>query len=111
VIKNRLPKTYPRPNLIFFENEEYLHDIYNIKCKEDEELRALYDGTEHTICIAFDNVLKKDTEIVAKTLLHECAHAYFLQKYGRRSKQYSDELACDRFANKWYKVLISENLL
>ena len=56
-------------------------------------------------------ITKQADEEIAHTLLHEIGHLYFGERYGYRSKQYSDENACNVFASRWIRVLRKEKLL
>lgn len=128
VIKKRLPSTYPIAKLVFYQDEECLL-IHNseVKRKKDENIYAIVDPDTLTIHLPLEMIFEYDirgqtitrttkinqvsNEEIAHTLLHECAHLYFGERYGYNSKQYSDEKKCDQFADRWVKILYKENLL
>lgn len=130
IIKNRIPLTYPRPKLAFYEDELSLSQNMKMRLAKDTNLYAVCDPETNTIILPLrmtftyessrpgGQEVKKtvplnkmdDTEI-AETMLHEIAHLYFGQRYGYDSKQYSDEQACDVFARRWVKTMKKERLL
>jgi hypothetical protein len=129
IIKERLPSTYPRPKLAFFEDEKCLLDNTDTTMEEDEaNVYAVINPDtdtinlplsmqmEHTnkagdIIVKTVPITKQSDDEIAHTLLHEIAHAYFGEKFGYSSKQYSDESACNAFASRWIRVLRKEKLL
>lgn len=128
IIKERLPSTYPRPKLAFYEDEESLSKNMRIKIYKGDNLYAVCDPDTNTVMMPLSmtfistNLRGKSVEKVtplsrmddgeiAETLLHEIAHLYFGRRYGWHSKQYHDENACDRFARRWVKTLTKERLL
>jgi hypothetical protein len=128
IIKNRLPSTYPRPTLIFFEDEHCMIKYNKIRVKEDESVYAIVDPETYTISLplkmTFEYVkpngdkyfnvvpINKVSEIeIAQVILHEIGHLYGGEKYGFDSSQYFSEQYCDRFANRWVKILVKEKLL
>lgn len=127
-IKDRLPSTYPRPKLAFFEDEHCMIQNNHMRIKKDESVYAIVDPMTYTIClplkmtfeytkangIEYSNVVpinKVSDEDIAHTILHEIGHLYAGERYGFDSKKYSDEAYCDRFAARWVRVLIKEKLL
>lgn len=127
-IKKRLPETYPRPKLAFFEDEECMLKNQKMRKKRGENIYAVVDPNTWTIHIPLNMTFeyrKKDGEIysnsvalnkvsdkdIALTILHEIAHLYAGQRYGYNSKQYYDEDYCDNFADRWCKKMINEGLL
>lgn len=128
VIKERLPGTYPRPKLAFYEDEESLSQNMKIKIRKGDNLYAVCDPETNTVMMPLSmtfisiNLRGKSVEKVtpinkmedaeiAETLLHEIAHFYAGNRYGFGSKQYSDEAYCDKFARRWIKTLKKEKLL
>lgn len=128
IIKDRIPKTYPRPKLGFFEDEQSLSQNMRVKIEKGHNLYAVCDPTTMTVAMPMNMKFiyttvrgkdvskitplnKMDDEEIAQTLLHEIAHLYFGQRYGYHSKQYHDEVGCDRFANRWVRVLKRERLI
>ncbi len=129
VIRDRLPKTYPRLRLAFFEDEDCMLDNNEMIKKEDESIYAILNPDTLTINLPLKMALKyidTDGQIIsnkvvpitkfsiddiAKTILHEFAHLYFGNKHGYDSKQYTDERACDKFANRWFAKLKQEKLV
>jgi len=128
IIKERLPGTYPRPKLAFFEDEESLSQNMKIKIVKGDNLYAVCDPDTKTVMMPLSmtfistNLKGQDVEKakplnrmddseIADTLLHEIAHLYAAQRYGWQSKQYHDEAYCDRFARRWVKTLVREGLL
>jgi len=128
-IKDRLPKTYPRPKLAFFEDEHCMLTNNHIKPKKDESVFAVVSPETYTISLplkmTFEYTKKSDgidytntvpinklaDENIAHTILHEIGHLYAGERYGYDSKQYDDERYCDRFADRWVRILVEENLL
>jgi len=100
IIKEYLPKSYPRPRLAFFENQDHLIKAQNMRMA-GATLFATYDPEIDTINLPIQETLKMSDTDIAKILFHEMYHAYAGKKYGYSSKLYSDEEACDRFARKW----------
>jgi len=129
IIKERLPSTYPRPKLAFFEDEACMLDNTDTELNiEDANVYAIINPAtstinlpmsmqmEHTnrsgeVIIKSVPITKQSDYEIAHTLLHEIAHAYFGEKHGYSSKQYSDESACNIFASRWIRVLYKEKLL
>jgi hypothetical protein len=129
IIKDRLPSTYPRPTLAFYEDEQTLSNNMRMKLADDTNLYAVCDPETNTVMMPMNMTFtyeslgptgnlkrrvpinKMDEEEIAATLLHEIAHLYFGKKYGYSSKQYSDEQACDRFAYRWVRKMVKEKLL
>lgn len=128
IIKERLPTTYPRPKLAFYEDEESLSKNMRIKIYKGDNLYAVCDPDTNTVMMPLSmtfistNLKGKSIEKVtplsrmsdseiAETLLHEIAHLYAAQRYGWQSKQYHDEAYCDRFARRWVRTLVKERLL
>lgn len=131
IIKNRIPKTYPRALLSFHENESCML-INTDTSKEEDEITvfAVANADTNTIniplklTIEYENKKTNETvskevsftqqltdEEIAATLLHEIAHLYAADRYGKSSKQFNDEKYCDQFANRWVKILKKEKLL
>jgi hypothetical protein len=100
-IKRLLPKTYPRPKLAFFEDEQHLTEVQGIK----EGAFAVYDPNFDTINLPIKDTLALSDIDIAKLLLHEYGHSTAFHKHGSSSKEYSDEVACDQFACRWVKKL------
>lgn len=129
IIKDRLPNTYPRPKLAFFEDEDCMLDNNNeLKKKEGESFFAILNPETLTINlplsitfkhtnrrgITHNNKIllnKMTSEDIAEVLLHELGHVYAGERYGYNSKKYIDEDYCDKFANRWVKILKQEKLL
>jgi len=127
VIKKRLPKTYPRPKLAFYQDEECMLDNHKVRKYSHESVFAVVDPSTNTINLPMkitlstdldDKVVEKTILInrqaeieIAEILLHELAHMYAGYRYGWSSDQYFDEKYCDRFAIRWLKVLCNEDLL
>lgn len=129
IIKERLPSTYPRPKLAFYEDEECMLDNTDTKMDKDEvNVYAIINPDTDTINLPLTMqmehtnkagetikkkvpITKQSDDEIAHTLLHEIAHAYFGERYGYSSKQYSDENACNTFAARWIRVLCKEKLL
>lgn len=128
VIKDRLPTTYPRPKLAFFEDEECLLTNTKMKKKENESIYAVVDPDTWTINLPLSmkfeftsalgnkhfnsvSITKLSDKEIAQTILHEIGHLYAGERYGYNSKKYSDEKYCDRFAERWWKILAKEKLL
>jgi hypothetical protein len=126
-IKGRLPKTYPRPKLAFYEDEDSLADDNDIKkdyinlfgvCDPDSNMIKLPLTMEIEYKSKGGKVKRKKTPItkideseIVHTLLHEICHAYYGEKYGYSSKKYNDEEGCDRFAIRWMYKLLKEKLI
>ena len=129
MIKKRLPATYERPKLAFFEDEDSMLENTNTKRDEDDESVYAVVSPE-TLTISFPMTMKfkytkkngeefiknvpitkLSDENIAHTILHEWGHLYAGERYGYESKQYSDEAYCDRFASRWIRILIKEKLL
>lgn len=124
-IKSRLPSNYPRPRLVFFEDDIQMAEYHKFKMEKNEILYGTYDGKETigiplTVYKEFDyksgsklkNVsISSDMDYLAVVLLHELAHAYYGKKYGNPSKQYDDEAGCDKFAYRWLNKMKKEKLL
>lgn len=128
LIRDRLPKSYPRPKLAFYEDEQSLSENLKIKVTKEECLYAVCDPDTMTIMMPMNMTFitiningkesekitplnKMDEDDIAQTLLHEIAHIYAGQKYGYESKQYHNEKYCDRFANRWVRTLKKEKLI
>ena len=128
VIKKELPSTYIFPKLAFFQDEKCMLDNTGLEHTEDESVYAVVDPDTQTINLPLEmtfiytnskgedydkkvSINKIDDYEIAHTLLHECAHIYFGEKYGYNSKQYSDEAACNSFAIRWLKKFKQKKLL
>jgi len=128
IIKDRLPATYPRPKLAFFEDEDSMLDNNDLPRKEDETVYAIVNPNTYTINLPLSMVLEHTgrsnktiqktvplnkfiEKDIALTLLHEIGHLYAGERYGYNSKQYGDEKYCDKFAERWCRVLIKERLI
>jgi len=128
IIKERLPKTYPRPKLAFFEDEHCMLTNNHVRPKKGESVYALVSPDTYTIslplsmtieyiksngivCSKTTSISKESDENIAHTILHEIGHLYAGERYGYDSKQYDDEKYCDRFADRWLRVLIEEKLV
>jgi hypothetical protein len=131
VIKNRLPKTFPKALLSFHENESCML-INTDTCKETDEATvfAVANADTNTISIPLKLTIeiknKKTGEIldkqvsftqqltddeIANILCHELGHLYAANKYGKNSSQFNDETYANSFANRWVKILKKEKLL
>lgn len=128
ILKQRLPKTYPRPKLAFYEDELSLSQNMRMRLEKDKSLYAVCDPSTNTIMLPLNMTFIVENKVgidveknvplnkmndyeIADTLAHEIAHLYFGKKYGYDSKQYSDEDECNRFAARWVNVLKKERLL
>ena len=128
IIKDRIPKTYPRPKLAFFEDERCMLTNNHVRPKKGENVLALvspatytinlplsmtieHERANGTICSKTTSISKDTDENIASILLHEIGHLYAGERYGYDSKQYHDENYCDRFADRWVKTLIKEKLI
>jgi hypothetical protein len=129
MIKKRIPQTYPRPKLAFYEDEDCMLDNTRTTKGEDElTVYAVVDPDTATINLpmnlTFEHInkhkevvikkvpiTKQTDEEIANTLLHEIGHLYAGDRYGYKSKQYSDEQYCNNFASRWVRVLRKEKLL
>jgi len=128
IIKERIPSTYPRPKLAFYEDEQSLSDNMRMKLSKGTNLYAVCDPDTNTVMMPLNmtftyesrgsRIVKKsvplnkmDEKEIAETLLHEIAHLYFGKRYGYDSDQYSDEQACDEFARRWVKKMQKEKVL
>lgn len=128
IIKERLPSTYPRPKLAFFEDEECMLTNHPEVRGKDESVFAIVDPETWTIHLplkmTFTYISAKgnqyesvvpisslSSEEIALTILHEIGHLYFGERYGYRSKQFSDEKLCDIFAARWTRKLKKDKLL
>jgi len=128
LIKMELPRTYPRPKLAFFEDEESMLKNNRMRVKKNENVYAVVNPETFTINLPLNMALeytnskgndytktvpinKFSDEEIAHTILHEIAHLYFGERYGYESKQYSDEKGCDRFANRWVRKLKKDKLI
>ncbi len=130
VIKDRIPSTYPRPKLAFYEDEESM--LINNKMEEiedDDNVYACVNPNTLTINLPLNmsfkyykedgtemptrniKLISMSEETIANTLFHEIGHLYAGNRYGYKSKQYHDEEYCDKFAARWVKKLIEEQLL
>lgn len=129
IIKERIPSTYPKPELAFYENEASMLKNTNVKKGIDEDnVYAIVDPNTETIHLPLNMTFeytkksgeayqrirplnKFDDYEIAHTLLHEIGHLFFGEKYGYDSKQYSDENACDNFSKKWLNKLRKEGFI
>lgn len=128
IIKNRLPSTFPRAKLAFFEDEECMLLNNDIETKDNESVYAVVDPQTWTINLPLSMTFKYTSnkgntytnkvlitqvsdEDIASVILHEIGHLYGGERYGYDSKQYNSEKYCDLFAERWLKILRSENLL
>lgn len=129
IIKERLPSTYPRPELAFYENEESMLKNTDVKKAANESnVYAVVNPNTETIHLPLNmtieytknsgetyqkiqSISKVDADEIAGVLLHEIGHLFFGEKYGYDSKQYSDEDACDSFGKKWLNRLKREKLI
>ena len=128
LIKDRLPQTYPQAKLAFFEDEESLSANARVRLKKEDSLYAVCDPDTMTILMPMNMTFistnfrgkeiskitplnKTDDSEIAQTLLHELGHLYAGKRYGWDSKQYHDESYCDRFANRWVRILKKEKLI
>ena len=127
VIKDRLPKTYPRPKMAFYEDEDCLATDNKIR-RDFDNLYAVCDPDSNTIKLPLTMkieytdkrgikhyrntpVTKMDEGVIANTILHEIGHLYAGEKYGYDSKTYHDETYCNRFAARWVRRLKKERLI
>lgn len=129
IIKDRLPTTYPRPKLAFYEDEEQMLACTDTERGKDETtIYAIVDPDTWTISLSlkliveyistngeeYSNLVsinKLSDNDIAHTILHEIGHLFAGKKYGYSSKQYDDEEYCDRFAGRWLRTLYAEKLL
>lgn len=123
VIKNRLPSTYPKPKIAFFEDEECMLSCNSLKRKKNETVFAVVNPKTFTMCFPLNTTSMSDEfnktislpdiseEELAFLILHEIAHLYAGERYGYDSKFYNDEKYCDSFAARWVKTLKKENIL
>ena len=128
IIKERLPSTYYKPKLVFYEDEDSLVLTNKLKKEEGYNIYACVDPESQTIHLPLKmsfrhynkngNSFSRDMKLnkmsdedIAHTLLHELAHMYGFKRYGSESKQYDDEIYCDRFAERWLKKLKKEGLI
>jgi len=129
IIKDRLPSTYPRPKLAFYQDEQSMVRNNDLKEREEDEIvYAVVNPETNTISLPltisfeyikkngesitkYQKITKMSDEVIASTLLHELSHLVLGERYGYDSKQYNDEDHCDRFADRWLKKLIKEKLL
>lgn len=128
IIKKRLPRSYPKPKLIFFEDEEcMLNNHKEIIKQQGESVYAIMDPETCTISLPLKMAMayrissgsveneilltKLSDREIAINLLHEIGHFYAGERYGFNSKQYSDERYCDNFAYRWVRILYKEKLL
>lgn len=128
IIKERLPSTYPKPKLAFFEDEECMLINNKLTKKADESVYAVVNPETYTINLPLsmtfkyvnakgeeyqrDMQLNKMSEdIFVQTILHEIGHLYLGEKYGYDSVKYHDEDECDVFADRWLNRLKRENLI
>ena len=131
VIKNRLPKTFPKALLSFHENENCML-INTDTCKEIDEATvfAVANADTNTISIPLKLTIeyknKKTGEVldkqvsftqqltddeIANILCHEVGHLYAASRYGKGSKQFNDEAYADSFAIRWVKILKKDKLI
>ena len=127
-VKSKIPGTYPRPSLAFFENEEIMLKNNKMRVNKDENVYAVVNPETYTINLPLSMTFeytnskgedytktfplnKFSDEEIAHTLLHEIAHLYFGERYGYGSKQYSDEKGCDRFADRWVRKMKASRLI
>lgn len=123
IIKNRLPKKYPKPKLAFFEDEYCMATTHKMISNDKEHIQAIFDPNASTISLplkmsivyadrtVIKSLNKVDEEYIVSVLLHELGHLYSGERYGYDSKQYNDENYCDKFAKRWLKVLKKEKLI
>jgi hypothetical protein len=128
MIKERIPSTYPRPKLAFYEDEDCMLDNTKLTKDVEETVYAVVNPNTDTISLplhlSFEHI-NKSKEVVLKiipitkrtdmeisnTLLHEIGHLYAGDRYGYQSKQYNDERYCDNFASRWVRILRKEKLI
>ena len=103
-IKSILPKSYPRPRICLYEDEDHLAEVQNVD-NQHSTLFAVFDPNVNTINVSIKEALSLSDVDVAKLLLHEYAHAVRGAKYGYASAEYLDEPECDAFACRWIKKL------
>lgn len=128
VIKDRIPESYPRPKLAFYEDQESLSENLKIKMHAGDNLYAVCDPDTNTVMMPMNMTFtstntkgksvskvtpihKVDDVFIAELLLHEIAHLFFGKKYGWDSEKYCNEEECDRFARRWARKLTEEDLL
>lgn len=128
LIKDRLPTTYPRPKLAFYQDEQSMIISNDLEESDTETVYAIVNPNTNVISLPLkieirhakrdgttitkhQKLDKMSDRTIAFNLLHECGHIYYGEKYGYNSEQYSDELACDKFADRWLKKMMSENLI
>ena len=131
IIKNRLPKTFPKALLSFHENEDcMLINTDTTKDVDESTVFAVANADTNTIniplklTIEYEN--KKTNEMlnmevsftqkltddeIADILLHELGHLYAAKRYGKTSEQFNDESYADSFARRWVKILKKDKLL
>ena len=113
LLLNRLPSTYPQPELIIHQSIQKLRDRYDEYEVDDN------GNPPYAFCNAEDNtihvsvVFNKETQAsLLWFLLHELGHSYALQKYGEENKRWKDikisEQYANTFADRWAKRLKKE---
>lgn len=129
IIKQRLPKTYPRPtSLAFFQTEESMLATTKVKKEKDETVYAVVDPNTETVSLPLEMKIeyknkageefnktvplsRVEDDLILEILLHECGHLLYGQKYGYNSKKYLDEKQCDKFAKRWLQKIKKEKLI
>jgi Zn-dependent peptidase ImmA (M78 family) len=116
----RLPSTYPKPNLIVHHSLSELADRYWDGAEEPHTGDpghppfAFCDGDKQTIHIAAQ-LNREPVESIVWYYLHELGHLFALQRYGEHSDKFKKykvaEKYANRFASRWVRRLKKERWL
>jgi hypothetical protein len=109
-LMKRLPRNYPRADLIIHPTLTELHKNYGKINKLEVPPAAFFDSSNNTIHISYNSTTRLD-ELVW-LLLHEITHFYALKTYGDEDYRWSDLDLSEKYANKradkWIKKLRKE---
>lgn len=100
-IKDKLPKTYPKPALSLYEDVDSMVESFGGSDEDMDNLYAFFDANANTISVCKVHIKTLDKSDLVKIILHELGHAYYGSRYGYHSKQFFNEEMCDKFACRW----------
>jgi hypothetical protein len=107
----RLPATYPKPELVIYPSFIKLHESYMQGIEDDEPPYAFCDSEDNTVHVP-KAINLEDLEDMIWYMAHEVGHLYALEKYGKRDSRWSNNDMAEKYANdfatRWVSRLRKE---